>query len=208
MRKVQIGIAVCLIALSLFGCNNNDTLPNDIADVGGELVKDEELLDETNPDYQDNETPAESGAENQDGDVCLSGITSEYASIDDIKTWIADEVSGEYTSTPGASENDVSSEATTLTTGERVDILFYGDVYFMTELYLEPDEDVASLKTKTVDFLAAYIGRNLTDQEADDVETAIEVGLKGGEMGYVESLGNTATVYTMIQNEKLLVQIR
>lgn len=208
MRKVQIGIAVCLIALSLFGCNNNDTLPSDIADVGGELVKDEELLDETNPDYQDNETPAESDVENQDDDVCLSGITSEYASIDDIKTWIADEVTGEYTSTPGASENDVSSEATTLTTGERVDILFYGDVYFMTELYLEPDEDVDSLKTKTVDFLAAYVGRNLTDQEANDVETAIEVGLKGGEMGYVESLGNTATVYTMIQNEKLLVQIR
>lgn len=207
MKRVIACVLIGLLGLTVSGCSQQTDLPSEIGEVGGELVKEEDLLETTNPEYSENESSEEEDVLPDSGS-CVSDMTSDFATVDDIKSWISSKVTGEYTSTVAETENETSIESTTLQTGEKVDILFYGDVYFMTELYLNTSEDISTLTEKTSSFLAAYIGRRMTEQETSDLKTALTTAVTSGDMGFVESLQSSATVYTMQQDGKLLVQIR
>lgn len=195
----------CIILFGLSACTTSDSLPTEVEEVGSIITKENDLLEASNPDYTQR-LPYEGDGLGLN-EFCLTGFDIDFATVDTVKMWIADYVSGSYQMVEDETSG-VTRESANLFGGGTVQIVSYEGYYYMVELYFDAEKDTNTLKLSIEDVLTAYIGRRLASPENDELETAISAALQGGEMSYIESLSNSASVYLMKQDGQLLVQIR
>jgi len=192
--------------LLLSACAPTDTpLPTNVENVGDVITKENDLLEDTNIEYTQR-LPYEGNGLGLN-EFCLTSFDVDYATAGTVKSWIADCVNGDYQAVEDEAAG-VTRESANLAAGGSIHIVSYENHYYMAELHLDAGKSPGTLKADIEAVLTAYIGRRLASPESNELESAIDVVLQGGEMSYVESLSNTASVYLMQQDNQLLVQIR
>lgn len=208
LKYLTAGALACLTIFLFSGCSNHgDELPTDVQSVGGVITKDNELLEQSDAEYTQG-LPYGGDTGLGLNEFCLTGLDVDYATTDNVKSWLAEYVSGEYTQSQDPEVDGVVRENAGLAAGGRIDIVTMSDVYYMTELRLDSSKTADELEAQISDIISAYIGRRLATSEVDELSNAVSSAMGGSGMSYVPALSNTAEVYLMMDEGDLLVQIR
>lgn len=204
-RLFLLTMSASVILFGLSACTPSDTLPTEVEEVGGVITKENDQLQVSVPEYAER-LPYESSGLGLN-EFCLTGLDVDYATEGTVKSWLTDCVNGDYQAVEDSTAG-VTREAASLSSGGDLHVVSYEGYYYMVELYLDAGKDADTLKSDIEEVLTAYIGRRLASPESAELESAVSVALQGGEMTYIESLSNSASVYLMKQGGELLVQIR
>ena len=196
---------VCSICLSMSACGKNEELPSDIGQVGDSITKEQDTLDSSDIEYDSNGIPSGETDAAYWNKVSVSGEEGNAATVADVKEWISAYVSGNYTTTKDADDENLVYENATMKDGGTVSIKSYYDGYFMTEFKFDPKSDI--LKPLS-EYLSAYIGRPLATSEQESLNSTIEATKTGGEMQFVSGLRNSVTCYLLIDNGAFYTQIK
>lgn len=183
-------LALCLLS----GCGG-DNLPTEIQDVGDTIVKEQDLLET----HDIEETGGiQSGPT---GDIDLTQTQDGQMTPDMAKEWIADCISGEYEK---AEDGDIITETASMKDGGTARITTYCGFYYSTEFRYPVEMD--GILEKAEACLCAYIGRDMTDLEKEELQEAMSMVSNGSDAGFVSSMSETAYVYVFIEDGDMVIQ--
>lgn len=192
-------IAICL-SMILTGCHHSspDPLPTDIQDQVGDIIIKE-------PDVLPSSGPLPSGGALPNSNPMIS---TEVRSIEigQVKEWLTDIVDGPYTP---SSELGFDIETVKLKNGGNAKINSSAGVYISTDFHIRVGD--TSAESAATAFVTAYIGREMTDVESEELSKAIAFAntTKDGtdmELTQLEAFGITAVVYALTQNGEIIIQ--
>lgn len=186
---------IWVLALLLLSACGGDTLPTDIQNVGGTIIKEEDLLPEHD---MGNMGGIQTG---QNGNIDLTQAQEGQTTADDAKSWIAGCVSGEYQM---AEDGDVIMESASLKDGGTARVTTYCGFYYSTEFRYP--EDMDGILDKAATCLRAYIGRAMTDAEIEELGEAMAAVSNGSDTMFLSSMAETAYVYVFLEDGEMVVQ--
>ena len=188
-------LVISILALLLLSACSGDTLPTDIQNVGGTIVKEEDLL----PTHDmDNIGGIQTG---QNGNIDLTQAQEGQMTAEDAKSWIADCVSGEYQM---VEEGDIVTESAPLKDGGTAKVTTYCGFYYSTEFRYP--ENMDGIFEKAAACLRAYIGRAMTDAEEEELQDAMVAVSNGLDTMFLSSMDGTAYVYVFLEDSEMVVQ--
>lgn len=193
-RMALILTATFVIAL-LSGCSKGE-LPTEVQGVGEPIIKEQDVLPSAN------EIPDSLNIFGRpNGEIDLTKTDGGQITVDKAKEWIAECVNGDYTK---AEDGDIVVEVAPMKDGGVAALTTYCGFYYSTEFrYAQDSDDILENAEKNV---SAYIGRDLTDMEKEELSSAAANVVDGVDSAFVQSLRDTAKVYVFIENEKIVFQ--
>lgn len=196
MKKTLCVLAAAILALSLTACrgNQDQPLPENVQDVGGVIVKEDDLLEPSDIDMTETQ-------DQTSGVILGDNANLAEVTVDMVKGWLAEEVSGEYESIP---DEDFLTERAKLDGGGEVEVCSYFEHYYCTN-FLLPAETTTDGE-RFAELLALYIGRPLIDEETQELNDAVTSVRNGAESIYLQTIQESALVYVMLRDDFILVQ--
>ena len=189
--KRFIVMLLCAVLFSSAGCKSQQELPSGVAEVGGAIVKEDDLLEPASSSEQNSTLP---------GNFVSETITAEM-----VMEWYREAVEGDFSQFQ-EDEMGISVAEATMPTGGTIEVMNYYGVYYSTTFAYDMTGVEDGLVKQVAEHISIYLARSLTDMEYLELKTAIEAVRLGSERVFLQTLSEFVQATIYLENGHICVQ--